>query len=101
MNNQIMYYLPIAIGVLIVIVCFFRNKPKAGKILFWSNIFALLTLIYSVILGIYFKSFSFAEFPGGYPSKIISYWSSLILIIIILPLDILYLLIYLIKKRSS
>lgn len=95
------YYLPIP---LIIVFAFMFSKNSARnslKILKFINISVLLTLTYSIILGLYFKNYSLEIFDNEYPSKIISKWTSILLYFAVIPLDLFYFIRYKITQNKK
>lgn len=93
------FYLPV---LLIFVAVYFLVKKinTLSGFLKFISIATVLTVIYSVILGLYFQNFSFEDYNCEYPSRTISSWASMVLFYIVLPLDICYVCYYyFIKKR--
>lgn len=82
------YYLPIFLMILISYFAFKNTKNIFLLVAKVLNLSLLLTLVYSIILGLYFKNYSMDEFSGEYPSAVMSRWSVILLLFVALPLAI-------------
>jgi len=95
---EVAYYL---FALLIPVVAFFivfRKSRRWYPTLFYgANISMLVLLIYFVGLGLYFKSFYMGQFDV-YPSLHISRWWMGALLFIVLPIDLVFLFLYLRNK---
>jgi membrane protein insertase Oxa1/YidC/SpoIIIJ len=83
-----MYYLPILLISAISFYVFRKSESKLYLLVKSLNLIVILTIIYSLILGLYFMTFYMGEIRE-YPSLTISTLAVPFLIYVIIPLDIL------------
>ena len=82
------FYWPILLITAISIFIFRKSKSKLFLIVKSLNLIVILSIIYSIILGLYFMNFYMGN-SREYPSLIISRLATYSLLYVIIPLDIL------------
>ena len=93
-----MYYFPILI---VLVLSYFISKGLYKNIpllLKWLNISVVFTLLYAIILGMYFKNYTVEHINGEYPSLYISKWASSLLYFAVIPADAIYCIYRVFKK---
>jgi hypothetical protein len=94
----IVYYLPILL-ITVLSIYVFKNSPKLYLLVKSLNLIVILTIIYSVILGLYFMNFYMGEIKE-YPSLTISRLATSFFLYVIIPLDIFTVLYYFWQKSK-
>ena len=84
---MIIYYLPILLITVISIYAFRNGTSKLYSLTKSLNLIVILTIIYSLILGLYFMNFYMGDMRE-YPSLTISKMATSVLLYGIIPLDI-------------
>lgn len=96
------YYIPVFFILILSILLFWKKDNFIKKIILIINFFIIISLVYSFVLGFYFKSYFLGEMRGSYPSVVMSSFFYRILLYAIIPMNILYFFVrfyYWIKKE--
>ncbi len=95
---EVAYYLvALLIPVVVFLVVYRRRYSWFRAVFYGTNISMLALLVYFIALGFYFKLFYMGHFDV-YPSLRISRWWMSTLLYVVLPLNFVFLFLYLRKK---
>ncbi len=95
------YYIPVVYIFILSVLLADWKYARFVQLLKIINLFSIGSLIYSFALGVYFHAYSSEISIDAYPSRIISSISSSLLYFVIIPLDLICLILYLVRKRKG